>query len=351
MRPHQNHMTMFKINTEKPEIVATLGPSTEHEDVLKKILDKGMSVARFNFSHGDHDTQKKRLTGLRSLVNQEQKDVIVFADLSGPKVRVGKIEGGSCELITDTLFILTTDAVLGGKERVSVTYQRFTEGIQQGISILLDDGRLELLVEKIDGSNVHTKVVRGGTLLEEKGVNVPDATWSMSSLTEKDANDLHFVMDASYDAVALSFVRTKENIEEVRTLMQSTYGKTLPIITKIETRQSLHNLDSIIQSSDCIMVARGDLGVEIGIEHVPLQQKRICELAQKYQKPVIVATQLLESMVESPTPTRAEVSDVVNAILDGASYVMLSDETTIGKHPVECIEILETIITGYKTQV
>jgi pyruvate kinase len=219
------------------------------------------------------------------------------------------------------------------------------------MKILLDDGRIELVVENVTEDTAQTRVLRGGMLLEEKGVNVPEALWSLSSLTEKDLQDLSFIMNENYHAIALSFVRSKENIEEARKYMQTTFNKTLPIITKIETRQALHNLETIIESSDVVMVARGDLGVEIGLEHVPMHQKRICEVASRYNKPVIVATQLLESMVESPTPTRAEVSDVVNAILDGASYIMLSDETTTGKYPIEAVSTLSTIIKDYNATV
>lgn len=343
--------TMFSIHKNNPKIVATLGPSTEDKEVIALMCEKGLSVARFNFSHGDHDTQRARLLTLETISKEKATSVITFADLSGPKVRIGQLEDGKCELREGEIFIITTETIVGNEKRASITYQDFTQGIVVGMTILLDDGKLQLQIESIEGQDTHTRVIRGGTLLQEKGVNVPEATWSLSSLTEKDKHDLHFILEQNYHALALSFVRKKEDIEEARAFMKERGEKMLPIITKLETRQAMHNLESIIEASDCVMVARGDLGVEIGIEHVPMHQKTICALAEKYNKPVIVATQLLESMVESPTPTRAEVSDVVTAITDGASYVMLSDETTIGKHPVVCVETLSTIIAGYSQEV
>lgn len=339
---------MFSLHNTKPRIVATLGPSSEALEVLTDMVTHGMSITRFNFSHGDHEAQAKRFETLKQVTSTTGATVHTFADLSGPKVRIGQLEESSYELLEGGNFVLTTRPLMGTQTIASVQFEEFIVGMVPNMQILIDDGRIELEVIEVHETDVVTRVVRGGTLFPEKGVNIPHGLTALGSLTDKDKADMIFAIKTGYDAVALSFVRKKEDIEEARSHMVEHGGKILPIIAKLETRQAMANLESIIEAADVVMVARGDLGVEVGIAHVPMYQKEICEIAKKFNKPVIVATQMLESMVESPVPTRAEVSDVVNAVLDGASYVMLSDETTIGKHPVECVQTLASILKEYK---
>ncbi len=342
---------MITFNTTVPKIVVTLGPSTRDSDIISALIEQGMNVARFNFSHGDHVTHKEHLHKVREAALSANASMITFADLCGPKVRIGKLENGSCTLHDGDTFVLTGEECIGTVARASVTYHQFSNGIEAGMVVYLDDGKIELVIERVEGDSVVTRVVRGGLLEEEKGVNVPEAKWKISSLTEKDRDDMRFIMQEGYDAIALSFVRKKEDIEEAQALMREISGRVIPIIAKIETKQAIHAIEEIIQVADCVMVARGDLGVEIGLEHVPKSQKQICAVAKTYKKPVIVATQVLQSMIDHQIPTRAEASDVVNAILDGASYIMLSDETTIGAYPVEAVRELHNIMTMYNEKV
>lgn len=338
---------MFNIYTAKPAIIATLGPSSESKEIMLAMIKNGMTVARFNFSHADHRVHEQRLETLRQVAEEAGIQISVFADLSGPKVRIGQLEKESCELREGELFVLTSNSAIGNERIASVQFKGFGEGLAPGMHILIDDGKILLEVLENKEEQVVTRVIRGGILFPEKGVNIPEGLGSLVRLTEKDKSDALFAIKQGYDAIATSFIRKKEDIQEMRNFLKEHGGSSIAIIAKLETLEAMRNLEAIIQETDVVMVARGDLGVEIGIEHVPMYQKKICEIAKKYNKPVIIATQILESMVESKVPTRAEVSDAVNAILDGASYLMLSDETTTGKHPAESVLELTTIVNEY----
>lgn len=334
------------------KIVATIGPASQDEATLERLLQAGVDVARLNFSHGSHSDHADVIARLRSLADRRGKPVCILQDLQGPKIRTGEIASdqkgtpGSVTLTTGQPLTLTTRHVIGDAHLVSVDFPDLPRVVQPGGRILLDDGNLELVVIAVGEETVESRVVEGGTLKPHKGVNLPGAKLGLSSLTEKDKVDLAFGLEQEVDAVALSFVRTADDI----TLLRQTIAQLrpectdIPIIAKLERPEALDNLDAILAVTDGVMVARGDLGVEMPPEAVPIAQKRIIECANRHNKLVITATQMLDSMIHNPRPTRAEASDVANAILDGTDAVMLSGETAAGEFPIQAVQMMSSII-------
>jgi pyruvate kinase len=322
------------------KIVATLGPATDAPGVLRQLLAAGVDVFRLNASHGDQDAHAARIDAARAAAREARVQAGILLDLQGPKIRLGRFENGGVDLETDTIFTITTEQVMGTAERASTGYLRFAQDVKPGDRILLADGTIELVALESDTVSVKTRVVNGGRIGDHKGINLPGVQVSIPSLTEKDLADLHFGLNAGVDMVALSFVRTAEDVRQLRDRLG---GRPISICAKIEKPEGRDNIESILDVSDGVMVARGDLGVEISLERVPRIQKSIIRRARRKGRFVITATQMLESMIENPRPTRAEVSDVANAIYDGTDAVMLSAETSIGKYPVEAVRIMARI--------
>ncbi|MFD6953441.1 pyruvate kinase [Nocardiopsis sp. TSRI0078] len=329
--------------TRRAKIVATLGPATSSPEVLRKLVDAGLDVARINLSHGTHDDHSASLANLRQAAESAQQAVGVLADLQGPKIRVGTFADGPVELDSGDEFTITTDDVPGDATRVSTTYKGLPADVRPGDRVLIDDGRIVLECTKTTSTDVHTRVIFGGTVSNHKGLNLPGVAVSVPALTDKDEADLRWALHQNVDMIALSFVRSPADAEECHRIMDEE-GITLPLIAKIEKPQAVERLQDIIEVFDGVMVARGDLGVELPLENVPMVQKRAIERCRDKAKPVIVATQMLESMIGAPRPTRAETSDVANAVLDGADAVMLSGETSVGKYPVETVETMARIV-------
>ncbi len=332
----------------KTRIVCTIGPATESPEMLEKLVDAGMDVARLNFSHGSQSEHGQRIKDLRDIAGRLGRPIAVLQDLAGPKIRVGAIANGPIQLASGQLFTLTGRSVPGDAAKVSVTYASLPKDVMAGDTILLSDGALELVVEETTNEEVRCRVVVGGPLSSHKGVNLPGRSIRVSALTEKDRADLLFGLAQEVDYVALSFVRSAEDIRQVHEVMRSA-GRRVPVIAKIEKHEALDRIDEIVDVADGIMVARGDLGVEIPLEQVPRVQKMLIAKANRAGKPVITATQMLKSMVDNPRPTRAEATDVANAILDGTDAVMLSEETAMGSHPVEAVQIMVRIAEGTET--
>ncbi len=326
----------------RTKIVCTIGPVSWAPEVLDRLIGQGMNVARLNFSHGTQAQHGEVITSIRRIATRLGKPVAILQDLAGPKVRIGPIEADSVTIESGALFTLTARQVPGDQHRVSVTYPDLPGEVWPGDSILLSDGALELEVVKTTGDEIVCRVKIGGPLSSHKGVNLPTRSIKAPSLTDKDRDDLEFGIQQQVDYVALSFVRTASDVLEAIRFIQER-DCAIPLIAKIEKHEALGNIDEIIQAADGIMVARGDLGVETPLERVPLAQKLLIEKANRAGKPVITATQMLRSMVESPRPTRAEVTDVANAILDGTDAVMLSEETAIGEYPVESVAMMARI--------
>lgn len=329
-------------NPKKTKIVCTIGPATEKEEVLAKLIKNGMNVMRLNFSHGDFAEHQIRVDNLRNLIKHLNIPVAIMQDLAGPKIRIGEFENGSVILKEGARFILTTNQVIGNDEKVSINYPLFAKEVKVGDPILLHDGKKKLEVIEIKDNDVVCRVIVGGEIKNKRGVNLPGSDLSVSSITDKDRKDLEFGFKNKVDYFALSFVRRPEDVSELRALIEKNKSEAR-IIAKIETPQALKNIDEIIKLTDGIMVARGDLAIEIPAEDVPLVQKNIIQKCNQAGKPVIVATQMLESMINSPVPTRAEVSDIANAILDGTDAVMLSEETTLGQYPVKAVQMMNKI--------
>ncbi|MBL8933313.1 MAG: pyruvate kinase [Archangium sp.] len=329
----------------RAKIVCTLGPASTSQEMLEKLLDAGMDVARLNFSHGTHADHQAVLDRLRAASLKVRKAVGVLGDLQGPKIRTGKLEKGAVELVEGKEISITTDeSVLGTQELVSTTYPHLAADVNVGDRILLDDGLLELKVLATDKKSlIRTEVIHGGTLKNNKGINLPGVALRADALTAKDREDLIFGLKAGVDMVALSFVRTPEDIDMCRQAMMEA-GRVVPIIAKLEKPEAIARLDSILEKTDGVMVARGDLGVEIPPEEVPAIQKDIIRRANQRGLPVIVATQMLNSMIEHPRPTRAEASDVANAVMDNTDAVMLSGETASGDYPVESVQMMSRIV-------
>lgn len=323
----------------KVKIVCTLGPATAGVPRLVQLIEAGMDVARLNFSHGDQSAHRTMFADVRAAAKQVGRPITVFADLCGPKIRVGRMEGGQVVLARGNRIVLSTGEFLGTAQRVPHTYLPLARDVRPGDPILLDDGLLQLRVESVTGDDVTCQVIDGGVLKDKKGMNLPGSALSTPALTEKDKKDILFGRELGVDWFALSFVRNAKDVEEAKALSGG-----IPIIAKIEKPEAVTNLDAILDVADAVMVARGDLGVEAGHEKVPLVQKRILRDIKALAKPVITATQMLDSMIKNPRPTRAEVSDVANAVLDGTDAVMLSAETSVGDYPVEAVKTLGRII-------
>ncbi len=327
----------------KTKIVCTLGPSTENEDVLRQMMMEGMNVARCNFSHGTYDDHKRRMDMVKKLRKEVGKPVAILLDTKGPEVRVRNFKDGSVTLEEGQLFTLTADDVEGTKEIVSVTYNRLYEDLEVGMRVLIDDGLIEMKVETVDKSNIICRVINGGVVSNHKGVNVPEVDLSMPYISDKDREDILFGIEQDVDFIAASFVQKKEDILQLRKLLEKNGGEDIRIIAKIENAQGVANIDDIIEASDGIMVARGDMGVEIPYEEVPVIQKKIIKKVYRAGKQVITATQMLESMIKNPRPTRAETTDIANAVYDGTSAIMLSGETAAGAYPVEAVKTMVRI--------
>jgi pyruvate kinase len=327
----------------RAKMVCTMGPSTSGR--LVEFVEAGMDVARLNLSHGTHEDHEKTYAEVREASDRTGRAVGVLVDLQGPKIRLGRFAGGPVELVTGARFTITTDDVPGDVERCSTTYKGLPIDVAPGDPILVDDGKVALRVTEVRGEDVVTEVEIGGIVSNNKGLNLPGAIVSVPALSEKDELDLRWALHLRADMIALSFVRSAADIEDVRRVMADE-GIRLPVIAKIEKPQAVDNLEEIIRSADAIMVARGDLGVELPLEDVPIVQKQAVEMARRLAKPVIVATQVLESMISLPRPTRAEASDCANAVLDGADAIMLSGETSVGKYAIEAVETMSRIITS-----
>lgn len=328
----------------KTKIVATMGPATDNKDVMKKMMEEGVNVFRINFSHADYEEVKMRIQMVRELNKEYGFNVALLADLQGPKLRVGVMKEGVFLNEGDT-FIFTTNDCEGDQEKAFMTYQAFPKDVSVGETILVDDGKLQF---KVVSSNlideVVTKVLVGGALKSKKGVNLPSTKVSLPALTEKDKRDAIFAIEQQVDWFALSFVRTKQDLKDLHELIAVHSPCKIPIIAKIEKPEAVKNIDKIISKCDGLMVARGDLGVELPMEQVPLIQKKLVLKAKKARIPVIIATQMMETMITNQVPTRAEVNDVANSIIDGADAVMLSGETSVGEHPVKVIQHMANII-------
>ena len=331
------------MNVRRAKIVCTLGPATDSAERLRQMVEAGMDVARFNLSHGSHDEHEQRYRRVRAAAALAGRNVGVLVDLQGPKIRLGKFDHGLVRLEAGDKFTITTDDVTGDATRSSTTHRGLTADVHPGDTVLIDDGRLSLEVEEVTGSNVVTRVLEGGPVSDNKGINLPGAPVSVPAMSDKDVDDLRWALHTGADMIALSFVRSADDIVEVHKIMDSE-GIRLPVIAKIEKPQAVDNLEEIVEAFDGIMVARGDLGVELPLWDVPLVQKRAVMLARRRAKPVIVATQMLESMIGNPRPTRAEASDVANAILDGTDAVMLSGETSVGAYPIEAVRTMARIV-------
>ena len=333
----------------RTKIVITLGPATDHEETLRHLIESGADVARLNFSHDDRDSHARRIATVRRLSRETGRVVGVMQDLQGPRIRTGPlVEGKAVTLHERASFVLTTRPVAGTEERVSTNFAALPKAVEPGDPILINDGLIQLRVEEVTGHEVRCTVVHGGRLAEHKGINLPQARIAISGLTDKDREDLRFGLAHGVDMVALSFVSGPEDAVEVRRLIAES-GQNVPLLAKIERPQALERLDAVLHVFDGVMVARGDLAIEVSAEVVPVAQKRIIERANLFGKPVITATQMLDSMTRNPSPTRAEASDVANAVLDGTDAVMLSGETAIGKYPVAAVQAMDRIIREAET--
>ncbi len=333
---------MQKIQNRKTKIVCTLGPASNSEQKIRNLIDAGADVFRLNFSHGTHEEHARHIEIIRHLEEVTRKRFAIVQDLQGPKIRVGQIKG-TMTLTNGDVVTLTTDEVIGTNGTIPVTYPGIVKDVKVGDRILMDDGLLELKAKSLSGKNIKCEVVNGGPLTSHKGINLPGVNVSIPSLTEKDLDDLRFGLKSGVDFIALSFVRHASDVSELRKILEGLNGGQ-GIIAKIEKPEAVDEIDSIIEASDAIMVARGDLGVEVPIEEVPILQKSIILKCNEYGKPVITATQMLDSMIREPRPTRAEATDVANAVFDGTDAVMLSGETSAGNFPVEAVKTMVSIV-------
>ena len=326
----------------KTKIVCTIGPACDTKERLREMMLAGMNVARFNFSHGTQAEQKEKFLRVLEVREELGLPVATLLDTKGPEIRLRDFEGGKAELITGNQFILTTEEILGTAKKASISYKNLKNDISVGITILIDDGLIELLVEAIDGEEIVCRVINGGFVSNHKGVNVPGVVLSMPYISEVDRSDILFGIKMGYEFIAASFVRCKEDVLELRKILNE-HGSDMKIISKIENLQGLQNLEEILEVSDGVMVARGDMGVEIPFEEVPVLQKKMIKMANERGKHVITATQMLESMIRNPRPTRAETTDIANAIYDGTTAIMLSGESAAGKYPVEAVKTMARI--------
>ncbi len=329
----------------KTKIICTMGPTTNDREVMKKLAENGMDIARFNFSHGSHEEQKQRMDMLKSVREEVGHPIAILLDTKGPEIRTGLLKGGNKVMLEEgQKFILTTEEIEGTNEKVSITYDGLVEDVEIGKHILIDDGLIELEVKNITNIEIICTVINGGELGQRKGVNVPNVPVRLPALTQKDREDIIFGVEQGVDFIAASFVRSAEGILEIKALLKECNAPYIPIIAKIENGEGIKNIDEILHCADGIMVARGDLGVEIPAQELPYLQKMLIQKCNDNFKPVITATQMLDSMMRNPRPTRAEVTDVANAVYDGTDAVMLSGETANGKYPVEALQMMVEIV-------
>lgn len=335
----------------KTKIVCTIGPATKEVETLKKLILAGMNVARINFSHGSYDSQKIYIDNVKKAREELNMPVALLLDTQGPEIRTGVLEQMPVELKANDVFTLVNEDIIGNKERVSVSYKELYKDIEVGTTILIDDGKIELEVTEIKGKDVVCKVTNGGMLGNRKSINLPGTHINLPSLKEKDIQDLKDGCKVEFDFIAASFVRNGQDVKNIRKVLDENGGKNIKIISKIENQEGIDNLDEIIELSDGIMVARGDLGVEIPYYEVPIMQKKFIQKCNNVGKMVITATQMLDSMTENPNPTRAEISDVANAIFDVTGAIMLSGESAMGKYPVKCVETMNEIATAVEQNI
>ncbi|HTO91515.1 MAG TPA: pyruvate kinase [Candidatus Sulfotelmatobacter sp.] len=333
----------------RAKIVCTLGPATQSPAAVRALVDAGMDVARLNLSHGTREEHQAVYQAVRAASDAAGRAVAVMVDLQGPKIRLGEFEGGEARLENGAEFVITTEPAIGTATRASTTYAELARDVHPGDTLLVNDGAIRLEVLASDGREVRTRVIEGGRVSDHKGLNLPGVAVSAPALTEKDREDLRFALSLRADLIALSFVRSPGDVEEVRREMAAANAP-LPVIAKLEKPEAVARLEAVLEAFDGLMVARGDLGVEMPLEEVPLVQKRAVHLARERGKPVIVATQMLESMIEHARPTRAEASDVANAVLDGADALMLSGETSVGAHPLEAVSTMARIILAAESR-
>ena len=336
--------------TRRTKIICTIGPASDSHEMISKLVEAGMNVARLNFSHGTGDYHLANIRRIQTIRKELKRPVAILMDLQGPKIRVGNIRGGFVNLRPGQDYVLTSTELLGDEKRASVSLESLASEVEPGHPILLADGNIELRVERVSPPEIFCKVIVGGTLSSHKGVNLPASEVEVESLTGKDRNDLEIGLKAGVDAIALSFVRTAADVETVKALVKEA-GAGTPVIAKIEKQAAVANIDRILDVADGVMVARGDLGVEIDLETVPLVQKSIIHKSNRLGKPVITATQMLARMVENPRPTRAEAADVANAVLDGTDAVMLSEESAMGNYPVEAVRMMDRIVRAAETAI
>ncbi|MFD3541267.1 pyruvate kinase [Streptomyces sp. NPDC058662] len=329
----------------RSKIVCTLGPAVDSYEQLKALIEAGMNVARFNFSHGSQAEHQERYDRVRQVSEDTGRAVGVLADLQGPKIRLETFAEGPVELVRGDEFTITTEDVPGDKSICGTTYKGLPGDVSKGDQILINDGNVELRVTEVEGSRVKTIVIEGGVISDHKGINLPGAAVNVPALSEKDVDDLRFALRMGCDMVALSFVRDADDVKDVHKVMDEV-GRRVPVIAKVEKPQAVANMEAVVDAFDAVMVARGDLAVEYPLEKVPMVQKRLIEMCRRNAKPVIVATQMMESMITNSRPTRAEASDVANAILDGADAVMLSAESSVGAYPIETVKTMSKIVTA-----
>ena len=328
----------------RTKIICTMGPNTDDEEMMRKLAKAGMDIARFNFSHGDHEEQKTRMDLLKKVRKELKLPIAILLDTKGPEIRTGILEGGQKEYLEEgSRFTLTTEQIEGNNTRCSQTYKDLPKDVKAGDTILIDDGLIQLTVEEVTDTDVVCRVVNGGELGQKKGINVPNVEVKLPAITEQDKNDILFGIEQGIDFIAASFVRNAEAIKEIKELLRANGGERIDVIAKIENAEGVHNIDKIIKAADGVMVARGDLGVEIPAHEVPHIQKMIIRKCNESYKPVITATQMLDSMMRAPRPTRAEVTDVANAIYDGTDAIMLSGETAMGKYPEQAVQMMVKI--------
>ena len=328
----------------RTKIICTMGPNTDDEEMMRKLAKAGMDIARFNFSHGDHEEQKTRMDLLKTVRKELKLPIAILLDTKGPEIRTGILEGGQKVYLEEgSQFTLTTEQIEGNNTRCSQTYKDLPKDVKAGDTILIDDGLIQLTVEEITDTDVVCRVVNGGELGQKKGINVPNVEVKLPAITEQDKNDILFGIEQGIDFIAASFVRNAEAIKEIKELLRANGGERIDVIAKIENAEGVHNIDKIIKAADGVMVARGDLGVEIPAHEVPHIQKMIIRKCNESYKPVITATQMLDSMMRAPRPTRAEVTDVANAIYDGTDAIMLSGETAMGKYPEQAVQMMVKI--------
>lgn len=326
----------------KTKIICTIGPASESEERLRELMLSGMNVARFNFSHGTHEEQKAKYERVLRVREELGLPVATLLDTKGPEIRLRDFEGGKVELVSGQTFTLTTEEMLGDSQKASITYKNLKNDISAGTTILIDDGLIEMTVEEMKGEELICRVINGGFVSNHKGVNVPGAILSMPYISEADRQDILFGIEMGFEFLAASFARTKEDILQVREILKQ-HGSDMKIIAKIENMQGIQNMEEILSVSDGVMVARGDMGVEIPLEEVPVLQKKMIKMANMQGKHVITATQMLESMIKNPRPTRAEATDIANAIYDGTTAIMLSGESAAGLYPVEAVRTMARI--------